>query len=37
MRQWLARKYEFGHFEQLLTEFHMEDIKGYKKCKEDYI
>ena len=34
MRQRLARRYEFGHFEQLLTELHMEDIKGYKNVKK---
>ena len=33
MRQWLARRYEFGHFEQFLT--HMEDNKGYKNVKKN--
>ena len=34
MRQWLARRYVFGHFEQLLTELHMEDIKGHTNVKK---
>ena len=30
VRKWLARRYDLGHYDQLLTELHMEDPVGYK-------
>ena len=30
----MARRYEFGYLEQLLTELHMEDIIGYENVKK---
>jgi len=29
-REWLARRHEFGHYDQLLTELHKEKPQGYK-------
>lgn len=31
MKQWLARRPLYGHYEQLLQELNREDPKGYKK------
>jgi len=28
IREWLARRHEFGHYDQLLTELHKEDPKA---------
>ena len=30
VRDWLLRRHVYGHFDQLLTELHREDQKGYK-------
>ena len=30
VRKWLSRRQEFGQYERLLTELHMEDERGYK-------
>ena len=30
MRDWLSRRPAFGQYDQLLTELHREDLKGYK-------
>ena len=30
VREWLARRHEFGHYDQLLTELHKEDRRGYR-------
>ncbi|XP_034040603.1 putative nuclease HARBI1 [Thalassophryne amazonica] len=30
VRDWLTRRHHFGHYDQLLTELHKEDPKGYK-------
>ena len=32
VREWLARRHEFGHYDQLLTELHKEDPRGYRNC-----
>ena len=29
MRKWLTRRHHFGHYDQLLTELHKEDPRGY--------
>ena len=29
MREWLTRRYHFGDYDQLLTELHKEDPRGY--------
>ena len=30
VREWLTRRHEFGHYDNLLTELHRHDQKGYK-------
>ena len=30
VREWLARRQEFGQYDRLLTELHKEDQRGYK-------
>jgi len=30
VREWLARRHEFGHYDQLLTKLHKEDPRGYR-------
>ena len=30
VRKWLSRRQEFGQYERLLTDLHMEDERGYK-------
>ena len=30
VREWLARRHDFGHYDQLLTELHKEDPIGYR-------
>ena len=30
VREWLTRRYHFGHYHQLLTELHKEDPRDYR-------
>ena len=30
VREWLTRRHYFGHYDQLLTELHKEDPRGYR-------
>ena len=30
VREWLTRRHHFGHYDQLLTELHKEDPRGYR-------